>query len=89
VPDIYRAFAGIDGSIFLTVDLPGGRIARMFGRKREKKSSEAQPETAQPQVVSSGGYLSTELPTFHGRTRKVVVYTSDGTGKIIKTFKKR
>jgi len=67
-----------------------GRIAGMFGRKREKKSPEAQPEASQPQqVVSSGGYVSTELPTFHGRTRKVTVYTSDANGKIIKTIKRK
>jgi len=76
--------------IFLTLAPSDGRIARMFGRKREKKNPEAQPESSQPQqVVSSGGYVSTELPTFHGRTRKVTVYTSDANGKIIKSFKKK
>ena len=58
---------------------------------RKKRAKEAQPQSdaqAAPQQTSSGGYQITELPTFHGRKRKVVVYTSDGNGKIIKTFKK-
>jgi len=59
----------------------------MFRRKpKEAPSQSDAPQTAP--TVSSGGYQITELPTFHGRKRKVVVYKSDGTGKIIKTFKK-
>ena len=71
----------------------GGRLAGMFRSKRKKEQQEqqaSQPAQAQPPPPqpSAGGYVVTELPTFHGRHRKVVVYTSDGSGKIIKTFKK-
>ncbi len=58
---------------------------------RRKPAKEAPTQSDAPQAaprVSSGGYQVTELPTFHGRKRKVVVYTSDGNGKIIKTYKK-
>lgn len=58
---------------------------------RRKPAKEAPQQSDAPQAaprVSSGGYQVTELPTFHGRKRKVVVYTSDGNGKIIKTFKR-
>ncbi|MDQ6727813.1 MAG: hypothetical protein M3066_16855 [Actinomycetota bacterium] len=57
---------------------------------KRKKQNDAAPEavTYQP-PVSSGGYVSSEMPTFHGRQRKVVVYTSDASGKIIKTFKRK
>jgi hypothetical protein len=66
----------------------------MFGRKRAKKA--VQPQDDAPQAPSYGGgsrpgpngYVITELPTYHGLKRKVVVYTSDANGKIIKTFKK-
>lgn len=60
----------------------------MFRRKTVKEAPQQSdaPQAAAP--VSSGGYQITELPTFHGRKRRVVVYKSDGTGKIIKTFKK-
>ncbi len=64
----------------------------MFGSKRKKQQQEqqaSQPTEVQPAERSAGGYVVTELPTFHGRQRKVVVYTSDGSGKIIKTFKKK
>jgi hypothetical protein len=70
----------------LTVPVPGGRIAGMFRSKRNKQ--EAPKAETESRPVNSGGYQVTELPTFHGRTRKVVVYTSDASGKIIKTFKK-
>lgn len=59
----------------------------MFRRKPKEAPSQSDAPQAAP-TVSSGGYQITELPTFHGRKRKVVVYKSDGTGKIIKTFKK-
>ena len=59
----------------------------MFRRKPKEAPSQSDAPEAPP-TVSSGGYQITELPTFHGRKRKVVVYKSDGTGKIIKTFKK-
>lgn len=60
--------------------------------RKRKQAADTQPAQApQPQQrqVSSGGYMRTELPTFHGRQRKVVVYTSDAGGKIIKTFKRK
>jgi hypothetical protein len=56
---------------------------------RKKRSDEAPPQSnaqAAPRMTS-GGYQSVELPTFVGRKRKVVVYTSDANGKIIKTIK--
>ncbi len=62
----------------------------MFGSKRKKEKKDEAPAAAAPQrPVSSGGYLSSELPTFHGRERKVVVYTSDAKGRIIKTIRKK
>ena len=69
----------------------GGRLAGMFRSKRRKQQQEqqaSQPTQAPPPQPSAGGYVVTELPTFHGRHRKVVVYTSDGSGRIIKSFKK-
>jgi len=68
----------------------GGRIADMFGSKRKKESKDAAPAAPVAQTpVSSGGYVRSELPTFHGRQRKVVVYTSDAQGRIVKTFRKK
>lgn len=75
----------------LTGTGPGGRIPAMFGSKRKKQQQEQQPEQApQPTEAprSVGGYVVTELPTFHGRERRVVVYTSDSSGKIVKRFKR-
>ncbi|MDQ4070416.1 MAG: hypothetical protein M3203_13250 [Actinomycetota bacterium] len=66
----------------------------MFRRNRNKQEASAQadmPETAPPaapQASSPGGYVPFELPTYHKGKRKVVVYTSDANGRIIKTFKK-
>ncbi len=60
----------------------------MFKRKKQKDAAPEVVEVYQA-PVSSGGYVSSEMPTFHGRHRKVVVYTSDASGKIIKTFKKK
>lgn len=60
----------------------------MFRRKRAKEAPQ-QAEAPSAPATSSNGYQVTELPTFHGRTRKVVVYTSDPSGKIIKTFKRK
>ncbi len=59
----------------------------MFRRKPKEAPSQSDAPQAAPRV-SSGGYQVTELPTFHGRKRKVIVYTTDSTGKIIKTVKK-
>ena len=58
----------------------------MFGRK--SKEAPSQPAQAAPTPTYSGGYQVTELPTYHKGKRRVVVYTSDANGKIIKTFKK-
>lgn len=58
----------------------------MFRKKRAKEAPTQSDAQAAPRV-SSGGYQITELPTFHGRKRKVVTYTSDANGKIIKTIK--
>jgi len=60
----------------------------MFRKKRAQEAAPSQPEAPAAPQTSSGGYQITELPTFHGRERKVVVYTSDGNGKIIKKFKR-
>jgi len=61
----------------------------MFGSKRKSRKEATPPAEAAQTPVSSGGYVSSELPTFDGRTRKVVVYTSDANGKIIKKIKKK
>ena len=60
----------------------------MFRKKRAQEAAPSQPEAQAAPRTSAGGYQITELPTFHGRKRKVVVYTSDANGKIIKKFKK-
>lgn len=79
----------------MTVPRGDGTIAAMFRSKRNKQVSEsaAGEEQAQPMAqpqgqMSSNGYTRVELPTFHGRTRKVVVYTSDAQGRIVKSFKR-
>jgi hypothetical protein len=79
----------------LTRPAVDGRIARMFRAKRRKQAAQAEAEPqAQGQVqapqqpVMSNGYQVTELPTFHGRTRKVVVYTTDAQGRVVKKIKK-
>ncbi len=45
------------------------------------------PQQSGP-TTGPNGYQVVELPTYHGGKRKVVVYTSDGSGKIIKTFRR-
>ena len=60
----------------------------MFRKKRAQEAAPSKSEAQAAPRTNAGGYEITELPTFHGRKRKVVVYTSDGNGKIIKTFKK-
>jgi hypothetical protein len=60
----------------------------MFRKKRAQEAAPSQPEAPAAPRTDAGGYQVTELPTFHGRKRKVVVYTSDANGKIIKKFKK-
>lgn len=66
-----------------------------FGRKRNKQEApqqsapQSQPSTPwQSYGGGSGGYVVTEVPYYDKGKRKIVVYTSDSTGKIIKTFKK-
>ena len=70
----------------------------MFGRKRSKEAPQQQqaPQSAPPSgsgsawqsYGGSGGYVVTEVPYYDKGKRKIVVYTSDANGKIIKTFKK-
>ena len=63
----------------------------MFRRKKAQADAPAQAEVPQQQSAprtSSGGYVVTELPTYHGLKRKVVVYTSDANGRIVKKYKK-
>lgn len=76
--------------------------AMAFGRKRKEAAPQQQPapqQQAAPQSASQpgtpwqsygggSGYTVTELPYYEKGKRKVVVYTSDGSGKIIKKFKK-
>lgn len=69
--------------------------AMAFGRKRKEAAPQQQ---SAPQSASSGtpwqsysgggGYVVTELPYYDKGKRKVMVYRSDASGKIIKTFKK-
>lgn len=67
-----------------------------FGRKRNKQEA-PQQQSAPPSQSSGtpwqsysggGGYTATEIPYYDKGKRKIVVYTSDSTGKIIKTFKR-
>ena len=67
----------------------------MFRAKRKKQAGQAPAESgsqaqaqAPQQPVMANGYQVTELPTFHGRTRKVIVYTTDAQGRIVKKIKK-
>lgn len=39
-------------------------------------------------TTGPGGYQVVELPTYHKGKRRVVVYRSDASGRIIKSFKK-
>jgi hypothetical protein len=64
----------------------------MFRGKRTKQQepqaeaeAPSQPQSEPQPMVSANGYQHFELPTFHGRTRKVIVYTTDAKGKVIKT----
>ena len=63
-------------------------ITGMFRRKRAKEAPPEGEVVQSAPMTSSGGYQITELPTYHAGKRKVVVYRSDPSGKIIKTFKK-
>jgi len=67
-----------------------------FGRKRKEAAprqqsapdSASQPGTSWQSYAGGGGYMVTELPYYDKGKRKVMVYRSDASGKIIKTFKK-
>ena len=66
-----------------------------FGRKNKDAAPQNQPapqSASQPgalwQSHANGGYVVTELPYYDKGKRKVMVYRSDASGKIIKTFKK-
>ena len=67
-----------------------------FGRKRKEPAPQQQstPQSASQSgtpwqsYTGNGGYVVTELPYYDKGKRKVMVYRSDASGKIIKTFKK-
>lgn len=70
--------------------------AMAFGRKRKEAApqqqsapqSASQPGTPWQSYGGGGGYVVTELPYYDKGKRKIMVYTSDASGKIIKTFKR-
>ena len=70
--------------------------AMAFGRKRKEAApqqqsapqSASQPGTPGQSHAGSGGYQVTELPYYDKGKRRIMVYRSDASGKIIKTFKK-
>ena len=70
--------------------------AMAFGRKRKEADpqqqsapqSASQPPTTGQSHAGSGGYQVTELPYYDKGKRRIMVYRSDASGKIIKTFKK-
>lgn len=64
--------------------------AMAFGRKRKEAASQQQsaPQSASQSQAGSGGYQVTELPYYDKGKRRIMVYRSDASGKIIKTFKK-
>ncbi len=70
--------------------------AMAFGRKRKEAAPQQQSAPQSASQSSSpwqtydggGGYMTTELPYYDKGKRKVMVYRSDASGKIIKTFKK-
>ncbi len=67
-----------------------------FGRNRKEAApqqqsapqSASQPGTPWQSYSGGGGYMVTELPYYDKGKRKVMVYRSDASGKIIKTLKK-
>ena len=62
-------------------------IAGMLRRKNKEAAAPADPGPARP-MTNSAGYVVTEIPTYHSGKRKIVVYTSDAQGRIVKTYKK-
>ena len=61
--------------------------AMAFGRKR-KEAAPQQQSAPQSAPEGSGGYQVTELPYYDKGKRRIMVYRSDASGKIIKSFKK-
>ena len=65
-----------------------------FGRTRksvappQQSAPPSQPGALWQSYTGDGGYQVTELPYYDKGKRKVMVYRSDASGKIIKTFKK-
>jgi hypothetical protein len=59
----------------------------MFRRKSKEASAQVDPGPSMP-MTNGAGYVITELPTYHSGKRKIVVYTSDAQGRIIKSYKK-
>ena len=80
----------------LTPLRPADTMPRMFGRKRSKEAPQQQqaPQSSSQQSTpwqsygGSGGYVVSEVPYYDKGKRRIVVYTSDASGKIIKTFKR-
>ena len=64
--------------------------AMAFGRKRKEAAAQQQsaPQSASQPHTGTGGYQVTELPYYDKGKRRIMVYRSDASGKIIKTFKK-
>jgi hypothetical protein len=61
----------------------------MFRRKKAQEAApQQQAQSSAPPMTSSNGYQVTEVPTYHKGKRRIVVYRSDPSGRIIKTFKK-
>ncbi|MGH9265931.1 MAG: hypothetical protein ACRD1D_14675 [Acidimicrobiales bacterium] len=62
----------------------------MFRRKRTSENAAPAQVDMPPSAPTTGpgGYQVVELPTYHKGKRRVVVYRSDASGRIIKTFKK-
>ena len=61
----------------------------MFRRKRAQEApQQAQADAPSAPATSSNGYQVVEIPTYHKGKRRIVVYRSDASGRIIKTFKK-
>ncbi len=60
----------------------------MFRRKKAQEAAPQQQDQTPSGPTMSGGYVVTEIPTYHKGKRRIVVYKSDPSGRIIKTFKK-
>lgn len=59
----------------------------MFGR-RNQQAVPTDGEQPQPTTMRAPVNGFFELPTFHGRTRKVTVYSLDSNGKVVKSFRR-